>query len=169
VEIGDATWNGSIVSSNGRWLYDIIIDIVERSKSIARGHLPRPSSGSLDRIYHDALVSRRLPYTVGWICALFTKLAVAESMLDEIYKIDATLSSRNAADDNHYTLGRIGSHNIVLATLTSGSTGSVSAANVVSQILSTFPSIRRSGFGLVWFGGGNWGWCSQPRKRYPSW
>jgi len=72
-------------------------------------------------------------------------------MLDEIYKIDATLSSRNAADDNHYTLGRIGSHNIVLATLTSGSTGSVSAANVVSQILSTFPSIRRSGFGLVWW------------------
>lgn len=81
-------------------------------------------------------------YTVGWICALFTKLAVAESMLDEIYKIDATLLSRNAADDNHYTLGRIGSHNIVLVSLPSRSTGSVSAAN-------TFPSTRRSGFGLV--------------------
>lgn len=88
-------------------------------------------------------------YTVGWICALFTKLAVAESMLDEIYKIDATLLSRNAADDNHYTLGRIGSHNIVLASLPSGSTCSVSAANVASQMLFTFPSIRRSAFGLV--------------------
>lgn len=106
-------------------------------------------------------------YTVGWICALFTKLAVAESMLDEIYKIDATLLSRNAADDNHYTLGRIGSHNIVLATLPSGSTGSVIAANVASQMLSTFPSIRRSGFGMWWeLGGGGY---SQPRKRYPSW
>jgi hypothetical protein len=44
-------------------------------------------------------------YTVGWICALFTELAEAESMLDETYQIDETLLSRNAADDNHYTLG----------------------------------------------------------------
>ncbi|KAF2189282.1 hypothetical protein K469DRAFT_701911, partial [Zopfia rhizophila CBS 207.26] len=49
-------------------------------------------------------------YTVGWICALPIELAAAQEMLDER---DESLAQDNS-DDNLYTFGRIGDHNIVL-------------------------------------------------------
>ncbi|OCL00089.1 putative kinesin [Cenococcum geophilum 1.58] len=87
-------------------------------------------------------------YTVGWICALPIELATAEEMLDEE---DESLA-QDSSDDNLYTLGRIGGHNVVLAYLPAGQTGTQSAATVAARMRSKFASIR---FGLmVGIGGG---------------
>ena len=86
-------------------------------------------------------------YTVAWICALGLELTAAKAMLDEDHE---DLDIHN--DDNAYILGRIGRHNIVIATLPIGGYGTVSAAAVVTQLTSSFPSIR-VGL-LVGIGGG---------------
>lgn len=87
-------------------------------------------------------------YTVGWICALPTEIAAAVCMLDEIHEPLPTLP----ADDNSYTLGQIGHHNVVIAGPHYGVMGVTSAARVAEQMLRTFTSVR---FGLmVGIGGG---------------
>ncbi|GLA16885.1 hypothetical protein AnigIFM62618_003989 [Aspergillus niger] len=58
------------------------------------------------------------------------------------------------SDHNVYTLGRIGSQNVVVAGLPGGVYGTISATGVVSHMVSTFPTLRSS-FGLmVGIGGG---------------
>lgn len=52
-------------------------------------------------------------------------------------------------NDNHYTLGRTGSRNMVFTRVLSGLTGSASTTNVVSQMLPTILSVRRSALDLV--------------------
>lgn len=85
---------------------------------------------------------------MGWICALAIELAASEGMLDEIYPA----RNQPEGDDNVYTLGRIGQHNIVIACLPAGSTGITPAAKGAADMLRSFPSIR---FGLmVGIGGG---------------
>ncbi|KAL3460012.1 hypothetical protein BJX64DRAFT_193425 [Aspergillus heterothallicus] len=89
-------------------------------------------------------------YTAVWICALPLELAAACAMLDERH--DALPLEPDSRDTNNYVLGRIGSHNTVIACLPYGVTGTVSAARVVNQILATF---KRINFGLmVGIGGG---------------
>jgi hypothetical protein len=77
-------------------------------------------------------------YTVGWICALPTEMAAARGMLDGLYDI---LPSR-PHDNNNYGFGYIGDHNVVVACLPSGVTGTISAARVTTQMLSTFTGLR---------------------------
>jgi nucleoside phosphorylase len=87
-------------------------------------------------------------YTVGWICALPIEMAAAQGMLDERH---STLPSR-PRDNNNYTFGRVGDHNVVIACLPSGVTGTISAARVATQMLFIFTGLR---FGLmVGIGGG---------------
>ena len=87
-------------------------------------------------------------YTVGWVCALPIELAAATIMLDEEHKD----FPQDNSDDNLYTLGRISEHNIVIACLPAGQTGTNSAASVANRMKSKFSSIR---FGLlVGVGGG---------------
>ncbi|GLA99041.1 hypothetical protein AtubIFM57143_007342 [Aspergillus tubingensis] len=87
-------------------------------------------------------------YTVGWICALPTELAAAQAVLDDIHPP----LPQSAADQNNYTLGRIGSHNVVMACLPAGVIGTVSAARVADNMMVTFSSLK---FGLlVGIGGG---------------
>lgn len=87
-------------------------------------------------------------YTVGWICALPAETAAAMGMLDDRH----SHLPQHSHDHNNYTLGRIGEHNVVIASLPAGVTGVTSTAVVASQILSTFTSLR---FGLlVGVGGG---------------
>src|ERR1700760_573348 len=84
-------------------------------------------------------MARRLShndYTVGWICALPIELAAAQAMLDD------TDLPQPSDDANTYTLGRIGDHNVVLACLPAGHTGTNSAAAVAMQMKSTFRAIR---------------------------
>ncbi|KAJ6014042.1 hypothetical protein N7540_008633 [Penicillium herquei] len=85
-------------------------------------------------------------YTVGWICALPLEIAAAELMLDTIHP--KLVNPPN--DQNTYTLGNIGKHNIVIACLTTY--GIAPAAVAATRLLATFHSIR---FGLmVGIGGG---------------
>lgn len=87
-------------------------------------------------------------YTVGWITALALEAAAAEAMLDVEHE-EPQWQHEN--DHNNYTLGSIGKHNVVIASLPE-TYGPTAAATAVSQMLSTFKSIR---IGLmVGIGGG---------------
>ncbi|KAL3456123.1 hypothetical protein BJX64DRAFT_271188 [Aspergillus heterothallicus] len=98
------------------------------------------------------MARKRLPrdaYTVGWICALPLELAAAKLMIDELHK---SLDSQPNSDDNIYTLGRIGRHNVVFLCLEHGVYGTTSAATAVANMKSTFANVK---FGLmVGIGGG---------------
>ncbi|KID95301.1 Pfs, NB-ARC and Ankyrin domain protein, partial [Metarhizium majus ARSEF 297] len=88
-------------------------------------------------------------YTVGWICALSTEYVAAQAFLDETHKGPRFVSPY---DHNHYTLGRMGNHHIVIAVLPSGEYGIASAAIVAKDMLHSFPNIK---IGLmVGIGGG---------------
>ncbi|KAI9691237.1 MAG: hypothetical protein M1822_008857 [Bathelium mastoideum] len=91
---------------------------------------------------------RPVDFTVVWVSALPVELAAAQEMLDEQYD-----DLPQASDDAPiYTYGRIGQHNVVLACLPAGQTGTNPAAGVAMQMRATFRAIR---FGLmVGIGGG---------------
>ncbi|OAR03155.1 hypothetical protein LLEC1_07140 [Akanthomyces lecanii] len=87
-------------------------------------------------------------YTVGWVCALSKEQTAATAMLDTIH---ADLP-KPRDDPNTYTLGSISKHNIVIACLPEGGSGTNSAATVATRMITTFPAIK---FGLmVGIGGG---------------
>ncbi|KAL4790954.1 hypothetical protein BDV19DRAFT_316648 [Aspergillus venezuelensis] len=89
-------------------------------------------------------------YTAAWICALPLELAAACAMLDERH--DLLPVDSDSRDTNNYVLGKIAKHNVVVACLPHGVTGTVSAARVVNQMLATFKRIK---FGLmIGIGGG---------------
>ncbi|KAH0558666.1 hypothetical protein GP486_004684 [Trichoglossum hirsutum] len=91
---------------------------------------------------------RRDEYTVGWICALPVELAAAKVMLDEEYDH----LERDENDENLYSLGSIGGHNVVIVCLPAGRIGNNPAAAVATQMRATFKGIQ---FGLmVGIGGG---------------
>jgi nucleoside phosphorylase len=76
------------------------------------------------------------------------ELAASRAMLD---KKHAALP-QDEKDPNTYSLGQLGQHNVVIACLGSGTTGTNSAAIAAANMLRSFPNIR---FGLmVGIGGG---------------
>lgn len=88
-------------------------------------------------------------YTVGWICAINTEYVAAQEFLDEPHDPPKFVSHH---DNNDYTLGRIGKHNVVIAVLPEGEYGIDSAASVARDMLHTFRNVR---IGLmVGIGGG---------------
>jgi nucleoside phosphorylase len=88
-------------------------------------------------------------YTIGWICAVEVEYVAAQEFLDEEHEGPEYVSQH---DNNNYTLGRIGKHKVVIATLPLGEYGIASAATVARDMLSSFPNIR---IGLmVGIGGG---------------
>src|SRR3569833_1309961 len=88
-------------------------------------------------------------YTVGWICAITTEYIAAQAFLDERHNRPKYVSLN---DNNNYTLGKIGKHNVVIAVLPDGEYGIVSAAAVARDMLHSFSNIR---IGLmVGIGGG---------------
>ncbi|KAJ4034152.1 hypothetical protein NW758_011110 [Fusarium oxysporum] len=90
-------------------------------------------------------------YAVAWIAALPIERAAAEAMLDEEHAAP-TGFTRHQTDANVYTWGRVGEHNIVIASLAAGVYGTTSAATTASSLLASLPSIR-VGL-LVGIGGG---------------
>lgn len=60
------------------------------------------------------------------------------AMLDEKHP----LLRKPDKDSNAYTLGSVSGHNVVIACLPVGEIGTNSAANVVTQMVNTFPSVR---------------------------
>ncbi|KAL6892083.1 ankyrin repeat protein [Trichoderma evansii] len=88
-------------------------------------------------------------YIVGWICAVDTEYVAAQVFLDEKHEGPEYVSPN---DNNDYTLGKIGKHNVVIAVLPGGEYGIASAAIVARDMLHSFPNIR---IGLmVGIGGG---------------
>jgi hypothetical protein len=70
-------------------------------------------------------------YTVGWICTLGIELAASQAMLDGVYPD----LPQDENDSNTYTLGQ---HNVVLACLPSGTTGTGAAATAAKDLLRSF-------------------------------
>ncbi|PWI64608.1 hypothetical protein PCL_09502 [Purpureocillium lilacinum] len=83
----------------------------------------------------DAEPKNRNEYTVGWVCALPKEQTAATGRRHPDLP-------NPPKDDNTYTLGAIGPHNIVIACLPQGKYGTNSAATVATRMASTFPSIR---------------------------
>jgi nucleoside phosphorylase len=78
-------------------------------------------------------------YTVGWICAILKEYTAAQLFLDTEHEPPIGTS---ANDTNHYTLGDIAGHNVVIAVLPDGEYEVGSAASVVTNMLNSFPNIR---------------------------
>lgn len=78
-------------------------------------------------------------YTVGWICALPTEYVAAQEFLDDEHDPPEFLPVHSK---NHYSLGRMGKHNVAIATLPLGEYGIASAAHVAYEMLHCFPNIR---------------------------
>ena len=74
-------------------------------------------------------------YNVGIICALDVEKAAVDATLDE----EHSRVEKLAGDDNVYSFGRIGVHNVVIACLPAGITGKVSAAAVAKDMMRSFP------------------------------
>lgn len=78
-------------------------------------------------------------YTVGWICAVLKEYTAAQLFLDNEHEPPVCISSN---DTNHYTLGEVAGHKVVIAVLPDGEYGVGSAASVVTNLLNSFPNIR---------------------------
>ncbi|KAM0490737.1 hypothetical protein ACHAP8_011282 [Fusarium lateritium] len=79
-------------------------------------------------------------YTIGWICAMPKELTAAIAMLDQQH----SPLPNPPHDNNAYTLGCIGDHNIVIACLPKGMVGHDATANMACHLVNTFPSIKLS-------------------------
>jgi nucleoside phosphorylase len=90
------------------------------------------------RPYHSASMSNPNDYTVGWICAISTEHVAALAILDEEHEQLEYLSPN---DNNNYTLGKIGKHNVVIAVLPPGECNTSSAAIVATHMLHSFPNV----------------------------
>ena len=88
-------------------------------------------------------------YTVGWICAISTEYVAAQAFLDDKHEGPKVVSPN---DNNDYTLGKVGKHNVVIAVLPDKEYGISSATRVARDMLHSFPNVR---IGLmVGIGGG---------------
>ncbi|KAJ0129240.1 Uncharacterized protein HZ326_27665 [Fusarium oxysporum f. sp. albedinis] len=90
-------------------------------------------------------------YTIGWIAALPIERAAATALLHDRHDVPHGFD-QHRSDTNSYTWGRIGEHNVVIASLPAGVYGTTSAATTASNLIHSLPHIR---IGLlVGIGGG---------------
>lgn len=90
-------------------------------------------------------------YSIGWIAPIPEERAAVLAMLDEHHEEPENFE-RNSSDNNAYSWGRMGKHNIIIASLPDGLQGVTSAAVTMSHLLASLPDIK---FGLlVGIGGG---------------
>ncbi|KAM0192695.1 hypothetical protein ACHAPI_008054, partial [Fusarium lateritium] len=90
-------------------------------------------------------------YSIGWIAALHIERAAATALLDERHD-EPQGFDQHSNDGNSYDWGKVGQHNVVIASLPAGVYGTTSAAITASHLLSSLPHIK---IGLlVGIGGG---------------
>ena len=80
-------------------------------------------------------------YSVGCICAIPKELTAARAILDSIH---TPLEAQPKHDENNWTLGSIGKHNVAISCLPEY--GVVSAAVAAKSTQNTFPRLK---FGLM--------------------
>ncbi|KAJ6256404.1 hypothetical protein Dda_8904 [Drechslerella dactyloides] len=92
---------------------------------------------------------RKAEYNVGWLCALDCEAAAALLMLDAQhdtpldYARPQTYAYHSlSASQNDYRFGSIGGHNVVIAALPTGSTGTTAAADVAHDFNGDFPNLQ---------------------------
>lgn len=90
-------------------------------------------------------------YTIAWIAALPIERAAATALFHEIHNEPAGFN-QHETDSNSYSWGRLGQHNIVIASLPAGVYGTTSAASTASDLIHSLPHIRIAL--LVGIGGG---------------
>lgn len=78
-------------------------------------------------------------YTVGWISAIETEYVAARQFLDEQHKSPISV---HKSDQNHYTLGAIGQHKVVMAVFPKGENGVAAAAMAAKDMMQSFPNVR---------------------------
>ncbi|KAH0533253.1 hypothetical protein TsFJ059_001840 [Trichoderma semiorbis] len=78
-------------------------------------------------------------YTVGWISAIEIEYTAAQEFLDEEHDQPRRVHQN---DENHYTLGKIGKHNVVIAVLPRGDNGVAAAAMAAKDMMHSFPNVR---------------------------
>ncbi|TFB03806.1 hypothetical protein CCMA1212_004252 [Trichoderma ghanense] len=93
----------------------------------------------LSSLNHIPTMSDPNIYTVGWICALATELVAAKAFLDQEHQRPSYLAKH---DNNSYSLGSMGGHNVVIAVLPAKEYGTASAAAVARDMVHSFPNIR---------------------------
>jgi nucleoside phosphorylase len=103
-----------------------------KRRKIAFDNGPTTAAGTPKRMANDE-------YTIGWICAIRTEYIAAQAFLDERHGGPKYIST---SDNNDYTLGMIGDHNIVICASTDGEYGVASAAIVARDMLYSFHNIR---------------------------
>ncbi|KAM0231662.1 hypothetical protein ACHAP5_010978 [Fusarium lateritium] len=90
-------------------------------------------------------------YNIGWIAALPIERAAAIALLDERHD-EPEGFNQHSNDGNAYDWGKVGQHDVVIASLPAGVYGTTSAAITASHLLSSLPHIK---IGLlVGIGGG---------------
>ncbi|SCV61403.1 related to RSA4-WD-repeat protein required for maturation and efficient intra-nuclear transport [Fusarium fujikuroi] len=90
-------------------------------------------------------------YAIGWIAALPIERAAATALLHDRHDAPEGFD-QHQSDTNSYTWGRIGEHNVVIASLPAGVDGTTSTATTASNLIHSLPHIR---IGLlVGIGGG---------------
>jgi nucleoside phosphorylase len=77
-------------------------------------------------------------YTIAWVCSMAVEAVASMEMLDESHPY---LPSGYAKDNNSYTLGKIGEHNVVIVTSTAGAWSTCTHASLISDTLRVFPGI----------------------------
>ncbi|KAF9875712.1 hypothetical protein CkaCkLH20_06644 [Colletotrichum karsti] len=86
----------------------------------------------------DEFETQRDQYSVGWLCALPIEQTAAKAMLDEEHP-----ELPNPPNDNNaYTLGSVGKHNVVIVCLPKGTIGTVAAAQTAANMITTFPKLK---------------------------
>ncbi|KAL0929804.1 nacht and ankyrin domain protein [Colletotrichum truncatum] len=97
--------------------------------------VPPSKRHELDREAKPKLAHHK--YTVGWICAIDTEYVAAQEFLDEEHAHPHNLPPN---DGNHYTFGRIGLHNVVMAVL--AEYGIASATAAAKNMQHSFPNVE---------------------------
>jgi hypothetical protein len=80
-------------------------------------------------------------YAIAWVAALPHERAAGTMMLDERHKQPDDFA-KNTSDPNSYSWGRIGKHNVVIASLPAGEYGLTSTATTAQGLRSSLPHIR---------------------------
>jgi nucleoside phosphorylase len=84
--------------------------------------------------------SQRKDFEIAIICALRSEADAVEALFDIFWDDDGKIYGKASGDPNAYTIGVIGSHNVVLAYMPGMGKGS--AASVTSSFRSSFEGIK---------------------------